>query len=905
MLHNWGVNRCWILTALLLWPLAAVTADDPASRHFVDRVKPLLESRCISCHGPDKVKGGLRLDSRAAALKGGENGPALVPGKPSESLLLKAVMHTKPELEMPPKEKLTTNDIAVLERWISDGAPWPEKKLVASAPKLAPGERLGNAWSDPRNPIVRIFGGQQLDLWSLKPIRRTDPPKVRNVRWVRNGIDRFVLVRLEAAGLTPSPEADRRTLARRLYFDLTGLPPTPEEMERFLCDTSPDAYERLVDELLGSRHYGEHWARQWLDVIRYSDSNGFDWDEFRPRAWRFRDYVIRSLNSDKSFDQFVREQLAGDELLSGPPRNEMEQDDLIATGYLRLGPHDNSAAAFNEQARSRAELMADLTETTSAAFLGLTMACCRCHDHKYDPLSQVDHYRLRAFFEPVKFADDLPLDAATDQQRIRKQNEGIDSQIKPWQEKRDALLAQVKLRLREERVAKLSPEERELLNRGTNSAVAASSATLVVSSAGGTNALLNAQASAASLEALRKNIEPSDKQVMAALNKEEKARHADLLNKIDALKKEKLSFTLGLLMVDAEEKPPVTKILFQGNHKDEREPVEPGFISALDPNPAPIRKPTNAKSTGRRLTLSDWIVAPENPLTTRVLVNRVWQSHFGRGLVSTPNDFGLAGARPSHPELLDWLATEFVRQGWSLKKLHRLIVTSATYRQSSSIRARPRPSSSIAETFEHEDEGRGRGRVDSGNHLLWRQNIRRLSAEQLRDSLLAVSGTLIDRTGGPPIWPELPPEVLQANPAFLDDNAEKTKGWYPSPPRERTVRSIYLVQKRTVRIPFMETFDLPENATSCPRRNESTVAPQALSLLNSSLSIEAARAMAVRVQRDTGSERIGQVDRAYSLALQRSPTSDERRACLEFLNHHALAELCRALLNLNEFVYVD
>ena len=334
------MRAVWASLVLVVAAAFATHANDADGRHFRERVKPLLDSRCISCHGPDKVKGALRLDSREALLKGGENGPAIVPGQPAHSLLLQAVMHTKKDLEMPPKDKLTTNDIAVLEKWIRDGAPWPEAEALAAVPKPAPGERLGDAWRDARNPIVRIFGGQRLDLWSFKPVQRVAPPAVKNRRWVRNPIDRFTLARLETAQQTPAIEADRRTLARRVYFDLTGLPPTPAEMGRFLADRRRDAYERLVEELLASPRYGEHWGRAWLDVVRYSDSNGFDWDEFRPRAWRFRDYVIRSLNADKPFDQFIREQLAGDELLNGPPKNSAEQDALIATGYLRLGPQE-------------------------------------------------------------------------------------------------------------------------------------------------------------------------------------------------------------------------------------------------------------------------------------------------------------------------------------------------------------------------------------------------------------------------------------------------------------------------------------------------------------------------------------------------------------------------------------
>jgi Protein of unknown function (DUF1549)/Protein of unknown function (DUF1553)/Planctomycete cytochrome C len=824
-------------------------ASDDAERHFVEKVKPLLDLRCVNCHGPDKVKGGLRLDSREGVLKAGESGlPSVVPGKPAESLLLQAVMHSKKDLEMPPKDRLTSNDVAVLERWIRDGAPWPRAEFIAAAaPQVKPGERIGDAWSDQRNPIVRIFGGQRLDLWSLKPVKRVDPPAVKNKRWARTAFDRFVLARMEAAGTSPAREADKRVLARRLCFDLTGLPPTPQQMERFLADKRIDAYERLVDELLASPRYGEHWARMWLDVVRYSDSNGFDWDEFRPKAWRFRDYVIRAFNADKPFDRFIREQLAGDELLDGPPKDAADQDALIATTYLRLGPQDNSAGAFDEQDRARAEWMADLTETTGSAFLGLTMSCCRCHDHKYDPISQADHFRLRAFFEPIKHADDVPLDLAPEQEAIRAHNKSIDEQVKPLAKQRDDILGGIKSRLRDERVTKLTPEEKLLL---------------VTPKEQRTNDLKS------KIEGIEKKVEPSDNEVKAALKGNEKLRHEKLEKEIAELKKDRREFTLGLLANDNVEQARLTRILLQGDHRAEREPVEPGFLSALDPNPAHIHTLSNKKTTGRRLTLADWIASPRNPLSARVLVNRVWQGHFGEGLVATPNDFGLAGARPANPELLDWLAGEFVQGDWSMKKLHRLMVTSATYRQS-------------------------------------RRQPRRLSAEQLRDSLLAVSGLLTNKAGGPPVWPDLPPEILQANPAFLDDNAEKSKGWYPSPRPEQNVRSIYLVQKKTVRVPFMETFDLPENSTSCARRAESTVAPQALSLLNSPLAVEVARAFAARVKREAGDMQDAQIKRAFNLALQRVPARDELAACLRLAERRSLTEVCRALLNLNEFIYVD
>lgn len=871
----------WIALITVLGAVLA-PAQDPAARYFLDQVKPLLDSRCVSCHGPEKQKGNLRLDTREAALKGGDVGPAVVPGKPGESLLLQAVLHTKADLEMPPKDKLSVKDIAVLERWVREGAPWVVGSDLNHAEHQAGSTmpRLGDAWTDSRNPVTRQFNGQRLDLWSLKPLRQMDPPILaQGPGEVRHPIDRFILARLRKEGLHPSPEADRRTLARRVSFDLIGLPPSAEEMEAFLNDATPGAYERLVDRLLNSPRYGEHQARRWLDVIRYSDSNGFDWDEFRPQAWRFRDYVIRSLNADKPFDQFVREQLAGDEMLAEAPALAEEQDRLIATGFLRLGPQDNSAALFNEQSRARAEWLADLTETTGSAFLGLTLSCCRCHDHKFDPLLQADHFRLRAFFEPVRYGDDLALDLSHEQTAIRSQHAEIEARLRPLTEARDGILGQARQRVRASKVAQLSETDRALLAQTSDPQPQ------------------NFKEQAA---ALAKKVEPSDDEARQGFTADEKARHAELNRQIEALKRQKLPFTRGLLATDTTNQVPVTRIHFQGDPKAERAAVEPGFLSALDPNPAEVQRGANPATTGRRLTLAEWIVSPANPLTARVLVNRAWQSFFGRGLVATPNDFGLAGAAPTHPELLDWLARDLQTQGWSLKRLHRQIVTSATYRQRSYGEASPRkiPGES--------PRSRAPAEVDGDNTLYWRQNPRRLAAEQLRDAMLSVSGLLATSAGGPPVWPELPAEVLQANPAFLDDNAEKTKGWYPSPPEQRTVRSVYLVQKRTVRVPFLETFDLPENTVSCPQRNVSIVAPQALSLLNGGEPLMAARALAERFEaRANGGNTEEVIRAAFREVLQRAPFPAEVTSCRAFLARASLAEFGRALLNLNEFAYLD
>ena len=582
------------------------------------------------------------------------------------------------------------------------------------------GDTIGPAWTDKRNPIVQTFGGKRLDLWSLRPLQKAPP-----------GATIDSLLKTERA-----PLADKRTQVRRLALDLTGLPPSPAEVAAFTSAT------KYADQLLGQRAYGEHLGRLWLDTVRYSDSNGFDWDEFRPLAWRYRDYVVRSLNADKPYDRFLTEQLAGDELVPGKPKNAAEQDALIATSFLRLGPWDNSAKLFGEDNRVRNALMNDLVETTGAAFLGLTYSCARCHNHKTDPLAQTDFYRLRAFFEKVTFRDDLSLALAPDQEPLQ-----------------------------------------------------------------------------------------------------------------------------ALTVTDSEKGKDKTYRLEGGDLNQPKEEVTVGFPAVLDPNPVALCKPVREKSSGRRLTLARWITDPKNPLTARVIVNRLWQHYFGEGLVATPNDFGYAGARPSNLALLDWLAQRLIDDGWSLKTLQKRIVTSRAY---------------LAQ-----------GRAP-----------RRLTAEQLRDSALVVSGQLRERHGGPPIWPTLPAEVLQANPAFLDDNKEKTKGWYPSPADRQPVRSLYLVQKRTVAIPLLSTFDLPDNAVSCARRTTSTVAPQALTLLNNPFFVESATAFAKRVEKMAHTPD-AQVQAAFSLALQRTPDPTEQKLCRQFLDKHGLAALCRAVLNLNEFIYIE
>ena len=660
------------------------------------------------------------------------------------------------------------------------------------------------------------------------------------------------------------------------------------------------AIENLTDKLLASPRYGERWARHWLDVVRYADSNGHERDEFRPEMWRYRDYVVRSLNTDKPYDQFIREQLAGDELLAAAPRTPAEADALIATGFLRLGTYDSTASIFQEDRKARNDLMADLVNTTGSAFLGLTFSCCNCHDHKYDPLSQADHFRFRAFFAAVKSRDDQPIDLAPEQDAIRAHNVGVDKQVAVTQLAVDEVLAPGRQKLRAERIAKLPADIQELLK---------------------TEVVKRDDATKKQLEPHLEKVKVSDKDALAALDDVGKKRHAELTAKMDALKKQKRTFTVAMAVSEGNAEP--TKLFYQGDFTEPRDEVQPGFLSVLNPNPAQVKAP-RPDTTGRRLALAEWIASPQNPFTARVLVNRLWQHHFGTGLFANPNDLGYAGPKPTHPELLDWLATEFIARGWSVKAMHRLMVTSQAYRQcsvislqSSVISGKPSPpargsQSKPTENWTRNTEHSLAHAADPDNHLLWRQNPRRLDAETMRDTLLAVSGKLRPHVGGKPLWPPLPEEILKAQPGVLEglegkDNGRR-QGWYADKEEDCDVRSLYLIQKRCVPLPFLQVFDLPDTSFSCARRDVTTVAPQALNLLNSDFSQRAAKALAARVANEAADDSGKQIERAVWLALGRTPSAAERQQAAAFLAKHGvsgLPEFCRALLNVNEFVYVD
>ena len=672
---------------------------------------------------------------------------------------------------------------------------WTAIAFVLSASLFAQQEQselIGSALVDARNPIAKLFSGERVDLWSLKPI--ADPLGSHPDR----SADRQGVFSHPIDGLTPEAveSLSKEQLLQRMSLDLNGLRATYEERTSFLEDDSIDATDKLVDRLMSDPRFGEHWARFWLDAVRYSDSNGFDWDEYRKEAWRYRDFVVRAFNEDLPYDQFVLWQLAGDELLDGPPQSQAQLDRLIATGYLRLGPFDNAAKLFNEQDRARAEVLTDLTETTGSAFLGLTLSCCRCHHHKTDPLSHQDHYRFRAFFAALEFDDSTPVLLSQEQQAIEKHNQAIDAKIQPLE---------------------------------------------------------------ARLEASKKATQDSQEESKV----ESKEDMKKLKQQIDQLRSQKQTLQTGLLATDNVKKIDAICVLDQGNNQKPLEEVQPGFPSVLYPNPPQIEAPVDGKSTGRRLALARWMVQPDNPWTARVIVNRVWQNLFGEGLVATANDLGITGSVPVSQELLDHLAVYLVEHHWSIKSLIRYIVLSEAYQ------------AQVGST----------------------RKLRRLSAEQMRDVILQVTGQLQHRNGGPPVWPEVGDDVLQANPATLDDNETKTKGWYPSPPSQQTVRSIYLIQKRTVRIPWMETFDLPENTVSCARRDVSIVAPQALALLNADWIWDATDPL---TRQDNSS-----IQSLFQAVLSRRPTEQERTLCQSYLDTgRSIRELALVLINSNELGFV-
>ncbi len=641
-------RRCWawVLTVALGGLIVSVPrtapADEPDAAHiqfFETEIRPLLAENCVKCHGPDKQKGGLRLDSRSGILQGGDTGPAVVPGAVDESLIVEAINYDL--LQMPPTGQLPAEKRAKLVRWIEMGAPWPATDAQVAVSTAS----------------ARTITDEDRAFWSFQPLRRPDPPTLSDQGWGRNPIDRFILARLIEEGMTPAPEADRRALIRRVYFDLWGLPPTPEEVEAFVRDDDPEAYEHLVDRLLASPRYGERWGRHWLDLVRYAESDGYRQDAYRPDAWRYRDYVIRSFNEDKPYDRFVTEQLAGDEW--NPDDPEMR----TAVSYLRLGTYE-----FNQRdvPGQWSAILNDITDVTADVFLGMGMGCARCHDHKFDPILQKDYFRLQAFFTPIRLRDDLPL--ATPEREA-----DYYVRLAAWE------LMTADLRAR---IAEVERPHREAAAKGAIEKFPAEIQALLATPA----AELSPQERQLAELAYRQVTYEYDHLKVGGKDKERWETLKKELAEFDRYKPDPLP---GILTA-TDLGPDVPPTIIPGDRKGEH--IAPGFLTVLEgPEPAEIAPVPNAPdSTGRRLTLARWLTRPDHPLTSRVMVNRIWQYHFGKGLVATPSDFGRLGEPPSHPALLDWLATEFVTRGWSLKAIHRLILTSATYRQTA-LRPARRP----------------------------------------------------------------------------------------------------------------------------------------------------------------------------------------------------------------------
>ncbi|MBI1787732.1 MAG: DUF1553 domain-containing protein [Acidobacteria bacterium] len=699
-------------------------------------------------------------------------------------------------------------------------------------------------------------------------------PAVKDTAWVRNEIDTFILAKLEEKGLQPSTPADRVTLIRRATLDLTGLLPTPEEVQAFISDPAPDAFDKVVDRLLASPRYGERWARHWLDLARYSDSEGFKSDETRPNIWRYRDYVIESFNQDKPYDRFVKEQIAGDELYQEDPAA------LVATGFNRHFPDESNARNLMQR---RQELLNDITDTVSAAFLGMTYACARCHDHKFDPILHKDYYRLQAFFANTRIEDGAVL-APAEARRDHQEKYAV------WDAKTGDIRSEME-KLAAPQLAKLSKENFDKFPPEIQDAVT-------------TEPSQRTPIQWQMYYKAKPQLEHSPDEAGKKLRGEEGRRWRDLhaeLAKYDEIKPPELP--VAQAMIDNGKESPKTHVLAVGVYDARMDEVQPGFLSILDPGDAKIA--TAANGSGRRSALAHWLADPSNPLTARVMVNRIWHYHFGRGIVATPSDFGVMGERPANRELLDYLSATFVEGGWSMKKMHRLILLSNAYQQSS----KPNPEAEKA---------------DPDNKLVWRYNRHRLEGEAIRDAMLQTGGVLNTKMGGPGVFPPLPPGVVTRGGWKRDEDAAEARR-----------RSVYVFVRRNTRYPMFETFDMPDTHESCARRNITLTAPQALELMNNELVLDWSRSFAGRVLNDGGLSPEAQVDRAYRLALSRTPKEEERTAALRFLDRHApilaermannqpaplpgnlpagidpvraaaLVDLCHMLLNSNEFVYVN
>jgi hypothetical protein len=800
-----------------LLPACVAIAQAASTALLSDQAAAILQQRCFACHSDRTAMSDLQLTGREQILRGGKRGPAVKPGQSGDSLLFQAVSYSG-KLTMPPNGKLDDAEIATLRAWIDKGAEWPKQS-------------------------VSLKGA---DWWAFHmPVR----PAVPEVPGAKTAIDAFVLEKLRAANLDPAPEADRLTLLRRACFDLHGLPPTPEQTREFLDDKSPDAWEHLIDRLLASPRYGEKWGRHWLDLVRYGDTAGFEQDPYILEAWRYRDWVIKSFNNDKPYDRFAKEQIAADELYPDEP------EARVGTGYYRVGT--NRDMLYKVEDVNAIEKLTDYVTTTSEVFLGLTVGCARCHDHKFDPIPQRDFYRMQAIFAPVindrVFLDYNPargydIQANTREFRLRQIGDQIERIEAPYRKE-----------VRDAKIATLSPERKAVLDLAPEKRTPEQQALATES---------------------ENSVKVTEDKVCAKFSQSDAER-------IHQIEKKLLSMFAGYTappmspgVIDAGREAPRTYVALRGNPDARGEEVKPGFLTVLGGGETP-EPPIEAKTTGRRKALALWMANPNNLLFARVMANRIWQFHFGSGLLATPSDFGVRAGEPSHPELLDWLATEFVERKWSIKAMNKLIMMSDAYRRGSNA-----PEAAA--------------RKDPTNRLLSHFNRRRLQAEEIRDAALAASGALNLKMSGPPVVPPLETEEM------FGMIGKPENAWMVTPdPGEHTRRSIYVLRRRTFQNPMFEAFDAPDGVLSCSRRNESTTAPQSLALLNSGFMMEQAKALAMKTQ---------SIDEAWRRVLNREPSESERAAAEKFIERQtarsgskaaAYLELARGLLNLNEFLYVD
>ncbi len=869
---------------------------------------PILKEKCFQCHGESLQMSKLDLRSRETMLKGGEKGPAIVPGNAGGSLLYRRVAGLdKPVMPMAPLPPLPAAQIAIIRDWIDRGAEWAEAQPAPASTPVTGG--YGNNYRE------KQITDSDRNWWAFRKPAPQPVPKVADARWGANPIDAFVKDTLDKKGLAPAPQADRNTLIRRAYLDLLGFLPTPQEVDAFVKDRSPKAYENLIERLLASPHYGERWGRFWLDVVRYADSSGYEHDRDITGAWRYRDYVIKAFNQDKPYNRFVVEQLAGDEL------DNRDSDALIATTYYRIGPR----VRFREKDNPyyRYEYMDDLIRTTFQGFLGLSVNCARCHDHKFDPITRLDYYRSMAMFNGYVNYDYLlgPADKVSEYERLKKE---LEEQMRPLNRQIAHIEAPYKKAAYEKKLNKF-PEEIQIAVRTPEEKRTPGQQLLaaqIVSLDVDPDAAANVGA-------------PTDR-VLVKVSDPDNAARQKLLDQIDALQKkmppqppvaegirdgdyrltpdgpgddplpgkgDRFNYGVQCCFLPqpgrAYEPPPV---YFASNGMDVAEDqksfaVQPGYLKVLARGTERSADPpgNGFVSSGRRRALAEWIASPENPLAARVIVNRVWGWHFGRGIVATPGNFGKMGIAPSHPELLDWLATEFVRQGWSVKQMHRLMMNSETYKMASSY-------------FEA-----GAMEKDPGDAYLWRFPLRRLEAEAIRDSILSASGKINLEIGGEPFFPPIPASVREG---YRQGKWIMTK---EDPSNWR--RSIYAYWKRGLKFPMFDVYDQPDLNVTCERRTTTTVPTQALTLLNNEFVLMQARYFAERVMRESGAAPADQIRQLYRIALSREPGAKEMEGNLAFLRkqqaYHearkteggaelaALDDVADVVLNSNEFVYIN